>query len=101
MDDVADIERGLDACRDELAVMHGMANRSQKSIFAQITTELELNSTAVVSGAAGTGKSFVLRMLERHYKLEGFKVTITQKKKISKENVTHHFCILYNVRFLS
>lgn len=64
--------------------MHGMANQSQKSIFAQITTELELNSTVVVSGAAGTGKSFVLRMLERHYKLEGFKVGIVKKTCFSE-----------------
>ena len=74
MDDIADVERGLDVCRDELSMMLSMANQSQKSIFEQVTFELELNSTAIVSGAAGTGKSFVLRMLERHYRLQDYKV---------------------------
>lgn len=65
--------------------MFNMANQSQKSIFSQIITELELNSTVIVSGATGTGKSYVLRMLERHYKPQQYKVTILKDIILMKE----------------
>ncbi|CEP19538.1 hypothetical protein [Parasitella parasitica] len=35
---------------------------------------MEHDSATFISGAAGTGKSFVLGMLERHYRLKGFKM---------------------------
>lgn len=81
LDDVVDIERGLDTCREELIAMLNSANKSQRSIYKQIIYELRTNSTAFVSGAAGTGKSFVLRMFERHYRLKGYKVSINYNKK--------------------
>lgn len=82
LDDIVDVERGLEIYRDELAIMLNMANQNQKSIFSQIVTELELNSTAIVSGAAGTGKSYLLRMLERHYRLQNCKVKINATPSI-------------------
>lgn len=75
LNDVADVERGLETCRGELIAMLTSANNSQRSVYKQIIYELRTNSTAFVSGAAGTGKSFVLRMLERHYRLKGYKVS--------------------------
>lgn len=51
------------------------ANPDQQSVFRQVKNELEINSIAFVSGAAGTGKSYILRMFERYYyRLKGFKV---------------------------
>lgn len=92
LSDVADIERGLDVCRQELAMMHTMANQSQKSIFAQVNNELELNSMAIVSGAAGTGKSFVLRMFERHYKLQDYKVNLFRNYCHTLRNTIYQSC---------
>lgn len=69
LDNVVDVERGLETCRDELIVM-------LKSVYRQVIYELRNNSTTFVSGSAGTGKSYVLRMLKRHYKLKGYKVSI-------------------------
>jgi len=54
--------------------MYGTANKDQQSIFRQIVNETKVNSVAFVSGAAGTGKSFVLKMLERYFKVQGYKV---------------------------
>lgn len=51
------------------------ANDDQKSVYKQVKREMEHNSATFISGAAGTGKSFVLRILERHYRLKGYKVT--------------------------
>lgn len=82
-------------CREELDMMHTMTNQSQRSIFEQIISELELNSTAIVSGAAGTGKSFILRMLERHYRLQGYKVIIFKNIfSIKKKALTPSFCLI-------
>lgn len=75
VNDVVDAERGMHACREELIAMLKSANTSQKSVYKQTIYELRNNSTVFVSGAAGTGKSYVLRMLERHYKLKGYKVS--------------------------
>ncbi|KAG2193339.1 hypothetical protein INT47_003721 [Mucor saturninus] len=36
--------------------------------------KIKINSAAFVSGAAGTGKSFVLRMLQRYFRLKGYKL---------------------------
>ena len=54
--------------------MLNSGNIPQKEIFQGVIDELKTNTTAFVSGAAGTGKSYLLRMLERHYKIQGFKV---------------------------
>ncbi|EIE78840.1 hypothetical protein RO3G_03545 [Rhizopus delemar RA 99-880] len=78
-----------------------MANQSQKCIFSQITTELELNSTVVVSGAAGTGKSYLLRMLERYYKLQNCKVFKLAPTGVAAHNISgqtiHRFFGLTNI----
>lgn len=79
LNDVADIERGLQVCKDELKVMMSTAEEDQKSIYHQLIREMKTNSASFVSGAAGTGKSYILRMLERYYKVKGYKV----KKKIN------------------
>ncbi|KAG1461974.1 hypothetical protein G6F55_003251 [Rhizopus delemar] len=101
VEDIVDVERGLDVCREELNLMFNMANQSQKSIFSQIITELELNSTAIVSGATGTGKSYVLRMLERHYKPQQYKVFKLAPTGVAAHNVSgqtiHRFFGLTNV----
>jgi len=75
MSDIADFERGKDVCEQELKIMYSNANDDQKSIFHHVIHELQLNSVTFISGAAGTGKSFVLRMLERFYKRVDFKVS--------------------------
>jgi Mrp family chromosome partitioning ATPase len=75
LEDVTDAERGLDAARDELKIMLKSANTTQKNIYSQLIREMRTNSVSFVSGAAGTGKSFLLRMYERHYRLKGYKVT--------------------------
>ncbi|KAG1439175.1 hypothetical protein G6F55_013793 [Rhizopus delemar] len=54
--------------------MYENANSSQKRIFNRINIELANNSATFVSGAAGTGKSYLLKMLEKHYKIEGYKI---------------------------
>ncbi|KAG1041055.1 hypothetical protein G6F43_012178 [Rhizopus delemar] len=99
--DIVDAERGLEVCREELSLMLNMTNQSQKSIFSQIAAELELNSTVVVSGAAGTGKSYLLRMLERHYKLQNCKVFKLAPTGVAAHNIsgqtTHRFFGLTNI----
>ena len=72
--DVNDFERGADVTQAELRIMYNNANESQKSVFDRVNVELIHNSVSFVSGAAGTGKSYLLKMFERHYKLEGYKV---------------------------
>lgn len=74
VDDVSETNRGDAVTKQELKILYRKANVDQKSIYAMIKSELVVNSTSFVSGAAGTGKSFVLRMLERYYRLKGFKV---------------------------
>ena len=74
LDDINDQIRGIEVCKEELKLMLSTANSDQKSIYDQLLEEMKINSVAFVSGAAGTGKSFILRMLERHYKIEGYKV---------------------------
>lgn len=85
LSDVSDFERGPEIARYELNVMYENANSSQKRIFNRINIELANNSATFVSGAAGTGKSYLLKMLEKHYKIEGYKVTIK------------HICFFYLV----
>lgn len=79
LDDVVDVQRGLDASRSELNVMLSCANRDQKSIYQQLIKEMKVNSAAFVSGAAGTGKSYILRMLERYYTIQGYKVKMVNR----------------------
>ena len=74
---VSDVERGLEVARDELKVLLGTANGDQKAIYRQVKNELKINSCAFVSGAAGTGKSYLLRMIERYYRLKGYKIKYT------------------------
>lgn len=74
LDDIAEFNRGPHITKQELELMVAAANIDQKSIYNQIKYEMKNNSTAFISGAAGTGKSYVLRMLERYYRLCGFKV---------------------------
>jgi hypothetical protein len=79
INDINDIDRGEKITRSELKIMLKNSNSDQKSIYNQIKHELEVNSVAFVSGAAGTGKSYILRMFERYYRLKGFKVCLTLK----------------------
>ncbi|CEP09614.1 hypothetical protein [Parasitella parasitica] len=74
IDDIIDLDRGETVTKQELKIMLNNANNDQKSIYNQIKNEMEVNSAVFVSGAAGTGKSYVLRMLERYYRLKGYKV---------------------------
>lgn len=74
LSDVNDFERGLDVTQSELEIMYTNANETQKSIFDRVNVELAHNSVTFVSGAAGTGKSYLLKMFERHYKIKGYKV---------------------------
>lgn len=76
MNDIRDAERGPDATLAELKVMLDNANKSQKAIYEDVTVELQTNTMAIISGAAGTGKSYLLKMFERHYKLQEYKVSI-------------------------
>ena len=91
LEDVRDSERGLEATQVELEVMLDSANVSQKEICQGVIDELKTNTTAFVSGAAGTGKSYLLKMLERHYKIQGFKA----RKKLKKRTVPScsHFVV--------
>lgn len=93
LNDVADVERGLEVCQEELIVMLKSANDNQKSVYKHIIYELVTNSTAFLSGAAGTGKSFVLRMLERHYRLKGYKVIKSNMTKSKNKCLTFYFRI--------
>lgn len=77
--------------------MLNSANASQKEIFQGVIDELTTNTTAFVSGAAGTGKSYLLKMLERHYKIQGFKAR-EKKKKTLHNNV---YSLSYQNRFSS
>lgn len=74
LSDVRDSERGQDATQSELRVMLNNANISQKDIFENVVAELQTNTVAFISGAAGTGKSYLLKIFERHYILQGYKV---------------------------
>ncbi|KAG2191493.1 hypothetical protein INT47_013068 [Mucor saturninus] len=49
---------------------------------------LRNNSTVFVSGAAGTGKSYVLRMLERHYEMKGYKVFKLAPTGVAAHNIS-------------
>lgn len=77
LSDVNDFERGIDVTQSELNIMYSNANATQKSIFDRVNVELAHNTVTFVSGAAGTGKSYLLKMFERHYKLDGYKVVVT------------------------
>lgn len=77
VNDVNDFERGPEVARSELDVMYAAANDSQKSVFNRVNIELACNSMVFISGAAGTGKSYLLKMFERHYKIKGYKVNCT------------------------
>lgn len=76
LDDISDAERGHEATENELQVMLENANSSQKAIFEDTLAELETNTTAFISGAAGTGKSYLLKMFERRFKLDKYKVIL-------------------------
>lgn len=82
LDDVSDFDRGLETSKNELRVMLSSANGNQKGVYKSLINEMRINSVAFVSGAAGTGKSYILRMLERYYKLNGYKVIHRKKYSI-------------------
>ncbi|CEP13923.1 hypothetical protein [Parasitella parasitica] len=68
--------------------MYSNANDSQKSIFNRVNIELINNSVTFVSGAAGTGKSYLLKMFERHYKIEGYKIFKMARTGVAAFNVS-------------
>ncbi|CEP16628.1 hypothetical protein [Parasitella parasitica] len=76
--DISDFERGIEVTQSELSVMYSNANDHQNSIFNRVNIALINSSVTFVSGAAGTGKSYLLKMFERHYKIEGYKVKLDE-----------------------
>lgn len=73
--DISDVDRGIETSKRELRMMLLSVKGDQKTVFCGLINEMKVNSVAFVSGAAGTGKSYVLRMLERYYRINGYKVT--------------------------
>ncbi|KAG1538640.1 hypothetical protein G6F51_009647 [Rhizopus arrhizus] len=86
LSDVSDFERGPEIARSELNVI--------------INVELANNSVTFVSGAAGTGKSYLLKMFERHYKIEGYKIFKMAPTGVAAFNVNgitiHRFFAMAN-----
>ncbi|KAG1637987.1 hypothetical protein G6F44_009149 [Rhizopus delemar] len=87
LSDVSDFERGPEIARSELNVI--------------INVELANNSVTFVSGAAGTGKSYLLKMFERHYKIEGYKIFKMAPTGVAAFNVNgitiHRFFAMANI----
>lgn len=75
IDDILDLDRGAKITKKELKIMLDNANKDQTNVYNYIKYELVTNSAVFVSGAAGTGKSYILRMFERYFRLKGFKVS--------------------------
>ena len=73
IDDIFDLDRGARVTKRELKIMLDNANEDQTNVYNHIKYELVTNSSVFVSGAAGTGKSYILRMFERYFRLKGFK----------------------------
>lgn len=96
VDDISDLDRGLETTKVELRMMLSSSKGDQKSVYHSLIYEMQVNSVAFVSGAAGTGKSYILRMLERYYKLKGYKVI--NKKLISIFQNIHSFFILLGLQ---
>ncbi|KAG1445638.1 hypothetical protein G6F46_012277 [Rhizopus delemar] len=88
IDDISDLDRGNDVTRQELQLMLRSANDDQKSVDKQVKREMEHNSATFISGAAGTGKSFVLRILESHYRLKGYKVFKMAPTGVAAHNIS-------------
>jgi ABC-type phosphate/phosphonate transport system ATPase subunit len=84
---VSNEERGVDVARQELRVMYQQAFPSQQKIFKQVIRDLQLESTVFVSGAAGTGKSFFLKMLERYYRIHGYHVCKMAPTGVAAHNI--------------
>lgn len=84
---VSDEERGVDVAKQELALMLQQAFPSQMRIFKQVIRDLKLDSSVFVSGAAGTGKSFLLKMLERYYRIHGYHVFKMAPTGVAAHNI--------------
>ncbi|CEP08663.1 hypothetical protein, partial, partial [Parasitella parasitica] len=87
IDDILDLDRGDKVTKMELKLMLRNANEDQKSIYNHVKNELEINSAAFISGAAGVGKSYVLRMFERYYRLKGYKVYKLAPTGVAAHNI--------------
>lgn len=72
--DISEVDRGITTSKRELIMMLSSVKGDQKAVYYGLINEMKVNSVAFVSGAAGTGKSYVLRMLERYYRINGTKV---------------------------
>lgn len=87
LNDVSDTERGIEVAKIELDLMFQQSFPSQKKIFYRVIRDLKLNSCAFVSGAAGTGKSFLLKMFERHYRIQGYHVFKLAPTGVAAHNI--------------
>lgn len=101
---VNDEERGVHVAREELRVMLQQCFDSQRKIFMQVVQDLKLDSTVFVSGAAGTGKSYLLRMLERYYRIHGYHVCKLAPTGVAAYNINgqtiHRFFGIHDDRNL-
>lgn len=82
LNDITDAERGIDVAKQELDLLIACATSDQKSVYNQIIYEMKTNSVTFLCGAAGSGKSFLLKMFERHYKINGYKVRVLEIKTL-------------------
>lgn len=94
---VSNEELGVDIARQELRVMYQQAFPSQQRIFKQVIRDLQLESTVFVSGAAGTGKSFLLKLQERYYRIHGYHVCKMAPTGVAAHNINgqtmHRFLV--------
>lgn len=74
IDGILDLDRGESVTKRELKIMLDNANEDRINVYNHINYKLVINSAVFVSGTAGTGKSYILRMFERYFRLKGFKV---------------------------
>lgn len=69
-DIILDLDRGARVTKRELKIMLDNANEDQINVYNHIKYELVTNSAVFVSGAAGTGKSYII------LRLTGYKVVV-------------------------
>jgi hypothetical protein len=82
--DISNAERGVAVARRELGVMYQQSFPSQKKTFVR---DLKLNSCVLISGAAGTGKSFLLQMFKKYYRIHGYHVFKLAPTGVAAHNI--------------
>jgi hypothetical protein len=68
---------------------------SQRKVFRGIINEMKFNSVSFVSGAAGTGKSYLLKMLGRFYCCYGYRVINLAPTGVTAYNISGETILIF------